>query len=823
MALLIEQGSIAELRIPGWNLGQTYGLFDNRGEMARTAADVRGAVPSVFVTLNPIEPSLRCRVTNRLSSRNPPITDSDIHRRRWLLLDFDPIRPGKSPSTDKEHELALDTARECRGSLQGMGWPEPVFADSGNGAHLLCRIDMPNDANGDLVVRRSLAALALRFSTKMVVLDSVNGNASRLTRVYGTMNRKGDSTDERPYRRSRLIDVPDKIGTVALELLSEMAASLPFPEHTKPVLDVARWLADYGVPIAFEAPWNSGGHKWILPCPWNDAHGNNSAFIVKFSDGGIAAGCLHKSCLGNNWPTLREHFERRSGRVKQSNSVSPLGNLAGRKKSKRADLLLDLNGKIELFCTPQGDPYANVRINDHYENHLVRSRAFEWFLRHTYYSVHKTAPPPQALHEAVAHFSAVAMFDGAGKPVAIRVASAGDLNYLDLADARWRSVEFGADGWRIVETPPVKFRRSLGMLPLPTPVRGGDINELKKFLNLRTRGDWTLFISTILAGLLSRGPYPVLGLHGEAGSAKTTTSRIIRTILDPNSSPARSMPKDNHDLMITASNNWVLVFDNLSYLPVWFSDCLCRLSTGGGHATRQLYTDADEIIFEGQRPVILNGIEELASRTDLLDRSILLDLPVIENYRQEREFWLEFEAARPRLLGALLDVAVEALRRLPQVQLSQNPRLADFAVLATAAEEALGLSTGAFMRTYSLNRENANAVSLEASPIASLISKLVEKNSWEGTAEELLRKLCSLADADVQKRRSWPKNPKMLSGMLRRLATSLRRVGIDVKFWRDRSRQRARMILIERQGGRGKVASVVPNISEPRNHRRVQN
>lgn len=534
--------------------------------------------------------------------------------------------------------------------------------------------------------------------------------------------------------------------------------------HKEDQVGLARWIAEHNIPILAEAPWKNTGRKWILECPWSESHTNRSAFIVQFPDGGVAAGCLHKSCTGKNWPSLRAHFEQCTGRAMQPEAAPAPPNLPGGKKSKRADLLLELNGKVELFCTPQGDPYASILVKDHIENHLVRSRAFELFLRHTYYSVSKTAPPPQALHEAVAHFSAVAMFDSPRKPVSIRVASAGDLNYLDLADDRWRSVEFDSEGWRIVETPPVKFRRSPGMLTLPTPARGGDIDELKRFLNLRSQDDWTLFISTILAGLLSRGPYPVLGLHGEAGSAKTTSSRVIKAILDPNSSPARAMPRDPHDLMITASNNWVLVFDNLSYLPVWFSDSSCRLSTGGGHATRQLYTDADEIIFEGQRPVILNGVEELASRTDLLDRSILLDLPVIENYREEREFWRQFEAARPRLLGALLDVAVGALRRLPKVLLSRNPRLADFAVLATAAEVELGLTPGAFMKAYRVNRENANAVALEASPIASPISKLVESKSWEGTAERLLQRLCDMVDEEVTKRRSWPKNPRYSRG-----------------------------------------------------------
>jgi len=791
LSVLIEPGSIAELRVPGSDGGSLCGLFSDFKALAIAAAKFSGKTPGVFFSLNPVKRSMTEEVTNRLAKASLAVRDNDIACRRWFPIDIDPVRPSNTPSTEAEHMAAIDVARQCRDWLRELGWSDPILTDSGNGAHLLYRIDLPNDRPSRELVKRILQTISLRFSSGSVLVDTGNFNASRMWRVYGTLNCKGQATDERPHRRAKLLEVPDDIEVVNRNRLDELVSALPVSskDSRKDQLDVARWVAEHKVPVLADAPWNSGGHKWTLPCPWNDSHNNNSAYIVRFPDGGIAAGCLHKSCTGRNWPALRAHFEHRNKKA------LPLG-----QKSKRADLLSELDGKIELFCTPQGDPYATVPVKDHIETHKVRSRAFELFLRHTYFSVNKTAPPTQALHEAVAHFSAVAMFDSPRKPVAIRVASAGDLNYLDLADSRWQSVEFDSDGWRVVETPTVRFRRSSGMLPLPIPVRGGDINELKRFLNLRTKDDWTLFITVMLAGVFSRGPYPVAGFHGEAGSAKTTAGKVFRDMLDPNSSPARAMPKDIHDLMVTASNNRVLVFDNLSYLPVWFSDCLCRFSTGGGFSTRQLYTDEDEIIFEGQRPVVLNGVEELASRTDLLDRSILFDLPVIENYREERRFWHQFEKARPRLLGALLDLAVQALRRLPAVHLERTPRLADFAVLATAAEGALEMAPGAFMKAYTVNREKANAVALEASPIASFISKLLRRQSWEGTAEGLLRKLQEMAPDEVQQRRSWPKNPKVLSGMLRRLATSLRRLGIEVELWRDNDRLRTRMISIKRRG-----------------------
>jgi hypothetical protein len=142
---------------------------------------------------------------------------------------------------------------------------------------------------------------------------------------------------------------------------------------------------------------------------------------------------------------------------------------------------------------------------------------------------------------------------------------------------------------------------------------------------------------------------------------------------------------------------------------------------------------------------------------------------------------------------------------LPSVQLIDVPRMADFATFATAAEPGLGLPRGAFMRAYNENRRNANAVALEASPIASLICDLAETGQWEGTAQQLLRKLRSKADEETLQQKGWPKAPRVLSGMLRRLATALRKAGIDVQFWRDDTPQRTKMISIKQRSPKGKV------------------
>ena len=226
--------------------------------------------------------------------------------------------------------------------------------------------------------------------------------------------------------------------------------------------------------------------------------------------------------------------------------------------------------------------------------------------------------------------------------------------YLDLADEHWRAIEIGPDEWRLNGWPPVRFRRTPGMWPLPVPERGGSIDALVPFLNLSSRNDFVMLVAWLLAALRARGPYPLLAISGEQGSAKTVLSKMLKALVDPNAAPVRALPREERELMIAANNGYLLAFDNLSGLPAWLSDALCRLASGGSFAVRQLYTDDDEVLFQAARPLLVNGIEDIVSRADLADRGIFLTLaPIAEQRRRsETELWRKFESARPRILGA---------------------------------------------------------------------------------------------------------------------------------------------------------------------------
>jgi hypothetical protein len=208
-----------------------------------------------------------------------------------------------------------------------------------------------------------------------------------------------------------------------------------------------------------------------------------------------------------------------------------------------------------------------------------------------------------------------------------------------------------------------------------------------------------------------------LAISGEQGSAKTVLSKLLKALIDPNATPVRALSREQRELMIAVNNSYLLAFDNLSGLPDWLSDVLCRLATGGSFAVRQLYTDDEEVLFEAARPILLNGIEEVVSRPDLGDRAIFLTLaPIREAQRRpEAELWREFETARPLILGALLHAVVHGLQRINHVQLEALPRMADFALWAAACETALW-PAGNFARVYAANRRAAIESIIEADP-----------------------------------------------------------------------------------------------------------
>ena len=360
------------------------------------------------------------------------------------------------------------------------------------------------------------------------------------------------------------------------------------------------------------------------------------------------------------------------------------------KKLIKAGLAQKVHSRIDLlFHTPDRVAWADVNIDGHRETFAVEGEEMQHFFRRSIWQMAKEAfgegvsITDNLLHQNIEELKARALYEGPQHPVFLRVAEHDDALYVDLCDRDWRAIRIGRYGWETVDCPPVRFRRERGMLPLPVPQNGGSIEELRPFLNVRDQ-DFVLVVAWMLAALRCRGPYLVLALMGEQGTSKSTLSRIIRSLIDPDTVPLRSPPRSNDDLNVAAIYSHLLVFDNVSKLSPRRSDAFCMLATGGGSVERQFYTKTGQVRFSAIKPIILNEIDNFIQRPDLQDRSIILALEPIRHRKTEKELLGEFETKRARIFGALLDLLVVGKRNLPEINLANPPRMAEFATWAGA-------------------------------------------------------------------------------------------------------------------------------------------
>ena len=347
--------------------------------------------------------------------------------------------------------------------------------------------------------------------------------------------------------------------------------------------------------------------------------------------------------------------------------------MSAEKKPSKASRAIDLavkSGAI-LWHDPDDKPYADV-LGKHGERRTlgVRSRDFRTWLAGLMYRGEGSALGGQSATDAVDVLTAIAVYDGDERGVHVRLAPGpqGEI-FLDLGDDSWKAIRVSPDGWELVSNPPVRFRRPRGLRPLPEPQRRSEgWDALRAQLNLRDR-NWILVVAWLVGTLHPKGPYPLLTLTGEQGSAKTTIGRQIRSIVDPSEAPLRSPPREDRELVIAARNSHVLGFDNLSGIKDWLSDALCRIATGDGYSARELYTDANEVVFSDPRPIILTSIETVVTRGDIADRALAVTLPRIspEDRLPERVIYEKMDRISPMVLGALLDAAATGRRRLPLV------------------------------------------------------------------------------------------------------------------------------------------------------------
>ena len=472
------------------------------------------------------------------------------------------------------------------------------------------------------------------------------------------------------------------------------------------------------------------------------------------------------------------------------------------RKTSQADRLIALleTEGVELFHDSSNGSFARVPVGSHKEIWSCRSKDFRQWLAGRLWQSEQKAAGSEALSSALNVIESKARFEGDEHKLHLRVAWHDGAIWLDLTDADWRAVKVTDSGWVVVADPPILFRRYSHQRALPEPVRGGDLHDLMRFVNLSDPSLELLLLVYVVCCLVPDIPHPIPVLHGPQGSAKTTLFRVLRRLIDPSALEVLSFPRNTTELVQQLSHHWAPYYDNISSIPTSVSDILCRTVTGQGFSKRELYTDDDDVIYEFQRCVGMNGINVAAHRPDLLERCILFSLESIapEHRTPEEAIWRAFEAKRPQLLGGVLDALSRAMALRESVTLTRRPRMADFAQWGYAVAEALGHSGSEFMAAYEGNADSRNEEALQANPVAAMVMELMEQRTeWEGTPTELLAVLGALAkERSVNTKASgWPRAAHTLTRRLHEVQTNLEVAGIHIEMSRG---ARRRSILIRK-------------------------
>lgn len=452
------------------------------------------------------------------------------------------------------------------------------------------------------------------------------------------------------------------------------------------------------------------------------------------------------------------------------------------KPRPQASVLIDIGHTHKLFHDHGGDGFAKVRLDKRVAVLAITGAEYREVLGREYYRLTSRGANRNAVSDAVSTLSSTAKYDHKQEAVFLRVADTPSGIEIDMGDDTGDAAIITKDGWTIGK-PTVNFRRSGKPLPLPSPANNAKFSLIWQHVNVAEE-DRVLIAAWLLAALRPRGPYPILPLIGEQGTGKSVTSRVLKRLTDPSAVMLRPPPREDRDLQVAAISSWTVALDNLSGLNPQLSDCLCRIATGGGFAARKLFTDADETLLEIQRPVIINGIDDIASRPDLADRCLHLLLPPLKSRQTESEMNRGFQDDAPAIFAAMLDGLALAIKDHAHVRLDKLPRMADFATWAAAGVPALGFTADEFVTAYTRNRDHLADLAVEASPVASaLVAFMLVHKTWTGSSTELLGRLADV-NPGAAGSQAWPRSAKGLMGALRRVAPALRAAGITVEHGR---------------------------------------
>lgn len=477
----------------------------------------------------------------------------------------------------------------------------------------------------------------------------------------------------------------------------------------------------------------------------------------------------------------------------------------GEAEAGAADLYALLD-KIDLLFIGEGvgsgAAYADIVVNGVRKTMPVDSEAFRFWLRGKADDEQGSMLTRQWVDAAVATAAARAHNGGERRDVFMRVGQHGGRLYIDLGDASFRAVEITPEGWSVIDRAPIRFNRPGGMTPLPEPIRGGSIEELRPFFIGMNDEQFALAVGWMLCALRPAPAYPLIALTGEPGSAKTTVTQCLQMLADPNSGGVIHAPDDARSLFTMAKHRHAIVFDNLRRLTPDMSDAYCGIATGQSLVQRELFTTTDENILSAVRPMLLNGVNEFVTQSDLASRAFFIHLGVLDDSvrRPPEDVMADFEAARPRIIGAIMDALSAGLRNEVRTTLARWPRMAGAARWMVACEEAFGWS-GEMAAALDANAAREVDTIVEQSDVAQAIMQFVDSlpdQQFSGPTRDLYEAMENTPAAlPGVGSPQWPKAPNGFSQRLTMLARVIRASGYRVEF--DGRSKLGKTVTVERR------------------------
>lgn len=752
---------------------------------------------NIFFTLNPVVEGVKVRAHNKLiRGAKRTTSDNEIHSLRQLLIDIDPIRPSKVSSTVDELESARKLAYDIKAFLDEYGFPDALICMSGNGYHLLYDIDLENTKENIDIIKSFLLALHKIFENNKAEVDRTTYNPARICKLYGTMATKGENTIERPHRRSKIESIPNERNVVAKEKLIEI---IKMNLQTKKVdgnrtssnsinIEIEEWVKKHGIEVSHKKEWKDGKLLVLKKCPWKDEHIDKSAYIIQYPNGSIAAGCHHNSCQDENWTTLKEKYEPKNRFSDEGKSMST------------AERMLKLieDAKCIFFHDEFCEAYVSI---PNLPIMKVKERKFELYIKKMLYDQTQKFASNEAVKQVIDKCEAEACFSGEENKLFKRCTERDDVIYYDLADKESNCVKISSKSIEIETNKEIIFANKKNQKSQVKPnLDYKDISVLDKHYRFQSEDDKVLHTVSLISSFIPNISHPIVVLYGEKGSSKTTTMRKDRSIIDPANSEVIALPKGIQDLALTLSNNYLSCFDNLENISAEKSNMLCMACTGGGFTARTLYTNDEETIHKFKVPIILNGINVVATKADLLDRSILIELERIpsDERREDSEIYEEFENDKPQILGAIFNTLSKAKELYPNIKLNQLGRLADFTRWGYSIAEACGIGGEKFLNAYLKNQSRANQEALASNPVANAIILFTNQvELFEGKVSDLLTELNTVAmqnGIDV-KSPLWAKEANVLSRRLNELKSNLKSEGIEFEI---KHRTQGKIITIEK-------------------------